>query len=127
MEKTILIAALALMTGLVLVGEVFAQGSSSPGVFSGTITKVDPEEKGIVVQNKDGEMFFQFNYDTKVNGSPLGKGGLIFEKLKEGMPVTILFMEGERNRVASRIDVKPSSVGSLKGWEFPFVCGLSIC
>ena len=127
MEKTIVIAFLSLMAGLVFMGGVLAQGISPPGVFSGTITKVDAEKKGIVVQNQDGEMFFQWNHGTRVNGSSAGEGGLISEKLKEGVRVTIFYAEVERNRVATEIAVKEGSLGTLKGWELPFECGVRVC
>ena len=127
MKKTILIAMLTPMAGLVLSGWVLAQGTPAPRVFSGTITKVDLEKKGIVVQNQDRRMFFQWNHETKVKGSSGEEGGLISKNLKEGMRVTIFYKEVQKNRVASQIAVKESSLETSKGWELPFECGLSVC
>ncbi len=127
MQKRLPIVVLSLLVGLVSIGQVLAQGTPPSGVFSGTINKVDLDGKGIVVQNKDGEMFFQLGGETRINGSPVGEGGLRSESLKEGMIVTISYMEKNGNKLASRIDVETSSVGTSKGWELPFECGLSIC
>jgi len=108
-------------------GEGVPQETSIPGVYSGIITKVDPEREGIIVQNKDGEIFFHWSGETKIIGPPPRNGGLISNNLKEGMLVTIFYTEVEKNRVASQIEVKRSSIGTLKGWEHPFGCGVSVC
>jgi len=126
MEKGILIVFLALTVGLVFVGGAWAQKNSLPGAFSGTITKIDLAKKEIVVQNNnDAEAIFRWNGETAIKGP--GERSLIFEDLKEGMIVTVLFREGSRNRVASRIDVKTANPKTLKGIEFPFECGVTVC
>jgi hypothetical protein len=127
MAKAILIPILALMTGVVFIGGVWGQKNPQSGAFSGTITKVDMTNKEIVVQNSDGEMTFQWNNETKVNGFPVEKGGLVSGNLKEGMKVTVLYREGDQNRVANRIDVKTSKPKTLKGLSFPFECGVRVC
>jgi hypothetical protein len=127
MKKTILLVTPAVVIGVLIMGLVLAQETSSRQVFSGVITNVDPEKKAIVVRNQDQEMLFQWSPETMVNGSRLGKGGLISEKLKEGMEVSVSYTEVERNRVASEIAVKGTSVGITKGWELPFGCGISVC
>ncbi len=127
MEKTVLAADGALIVGLVFIGGVLAQGTSPQGVFSGIITKVNPEGTGIAVQNKDGEMSFQLGGETRINGSFAGERGAIPDSLKGGMLVTISYMEKNGNKLANRIDVETSSVGTSKSWELPFGCGFSVC
>jgi hypothetical protein len=126
MKRTAFLVFSALMVGGFIIGLVWAQETSPRGVFTGIITKVDPEE-GIVVRNPNGEMLFQWGPETMVNGLRLGEGGSISEKLKEGMEITVSYTEVERNRVASEIGVKGASVGITKGWELPFGCGMSVC
>jgi hypothetical protein len=126
-KKRIMITVLTLIAGVVFIGSVLAQETVPPGVFSGTITKVDPEKREIVVQNKEGALFFRWDHETRVNGAPGGKEGFISDNLKEGMLITIFYSEMDRHRVASRINVETTNVGTLKGWEFPFGCGLSLC
>ena len=125
MKKGLAFTALLLTLGLVLVGGVWGEKNSLPGAFSGTITKVDLAGKGIVVQNHDAEMAFQWNNKTRVKGP--GGEDLIFENLKEGMMVTVLYREESRNRVASRIDVKTANPKTLKGMALPFDCGVTVC
>ena len=127
MKKTILLVSPAVVVCMLIMGLVWAQETSSRQVFSGVITKVDPENKGIVVRNQNQEMLFQWGPETMVNGFRLGEGGSISKNLKEGMGVTIFYTEVERNRVASEIAVKETSVGITKGWELPFGCGISLC
>ena len=125
MEKGVWIILLALMMGLALAGEVWAQKNSPPGVFSGTISKVNLANKEIVVQNNNAEAIFQWNDETAVKGP--GERSLIYEDLKEGMMVTVSYREESQNRVASRIDVKTTNLKTLKGMEFPFECGVTVC
>jgi hypothetical protein len=127
MGKGTLIGILALMTGLVLAGGVWAQRDSAPAAFRGTITKVDWADKKLVVQNNEGEMTFQWNNETQVNGFPVEKVGLESKTLKEGMNVIVLYREGDQSRVANRIDVKTSNLKTLKGLSFPFECGVKVC
>jgi len=127
MKKTILLISSAVVVGMLIMGLVLAQETSSRQVFSGVIAKVDPEKKGIVVRNQDQEMYFQWGSETMVNGFRSGERGSISKNLKEGMGVTIFYTEVERNRVASEITVKETSVGTTKGWELPFGCGASVC
>jgi hypothetical protein len=127
MEKGVLITVLALVTGLVLVGGGLASSDPPLGTFNGTITKVDLANQKLVVQNNDGEMTFQWNNETQVNGFPVEKAGLDSKNLKEGMNVTILYREGDRNRVANQIDVRPPDPKTLKGLSFPFECGVRVC
>ncbi len=72
------------------------------------ITKVDLANPEIVVRNNEGERIFHWNEETKINGP--GEKGLILEDLKEGMMVTVLYREGDRNRVANRIDIKTANL-----------------
>jgi len=126
MNRTILLVSSVFVAGAFIIGLVWAQETPQQGVFTGIITKIDPE-KGIAVRSENGEMLFQWDSETKVNGSPLGEGGSISKKLKEGMEVTITYTIAERNRVASEIAVKETGVGITKGWELPFGCGISVC
>jgi len=125
MRKGILITVLALMTGMAFVGGVWGQNDSPPGAFRGTITKVDLANKEIVVQNNDAEAVFQWNNETTVKGP--GDKSLIFEDLKEGMIVTVLYREEAGNRIASRIDAKAANLKTLKGIGLPFECGVTVC
>ncbi len=125
-DRTLLFISLVLTAGVFILGLAWAQETSSQGVFRGIITKID-SQKGIVVRNQDQEMIFQWGPETMVNGFRLGEEGSISKDLKEGMGVTILYREVERNRVASEITVKETSVGPTKGWELPFGCGISVC
>jgi hypothetical protein len=127
MEKRIFIAVLALIAGVVFIYGVLAQETSPPGVFSGTITKIDSEERELVVHNKDGKIFFRWDRETWVNGSPGGKEGFISDNLKEGMLITIFYSEMDKHRIASRINVETNNIGTVKGWEVPFGCGATLC
>ena len=100
---------------------------SSEGVFIGTITKVDPEGKGFFVRNEAGEFFFQWNKNTRISGFPSTEGDSIVDTLKEGMVVRIFYTEPGMIRVAGRIEVKKGEVETMKGWEHPFGCGISLC
>jgi hypothetical protein len=117
----------ALVTGLVLVGGSLASSDPPLGTFSGTITKVDLANQKLVVQNNEGEMTFQWNNETQVNGFPVEKAGLDSGNLKEGKIVTVLYKERDQKRVANRIDVKTVNIKTLKGIEFPFECGVKVC
>jgi hypothetical protein len=127
MEKGVLITVLALMLGLVLVGGGLASSNPPLGTFSGTIIKVDLANQKIVVQNNDGEMTFQWNNETQVNGLPVEKAGLGSNNLKEGMKVIVFYREGDQNRVANWIDVSTPDPKTLKGLSFPFECGVKVC
>lgn len=127
MENRFLIGVLGVVIGLVFVGGVLAQETSAPKIFSGIITKVDLVNKEIVLQNQEEQMTFQWTHETKVNGPPAETGGSIPENLKEGMRATVLYGKGSRSWVASRIDVGPGNLKTLKGWEFPFECGVTVC
>ncbi len=127
MEKGVLLTILALMTGLALVGGGLASPNPPLGTFSGTITKVDLASQKLVVQNNDEEMTFQWNNETQVNGLPVEKARLVSNNLTEGMNVTVLYREGDQNRVANRIDVRPPDLKTLKGLSFPFECGVRVC
>ncbi len=129
MGKGIQIAVLALilLAGAVFAGGVWAQNKSPLEVFSGKITMVDWSNKEFAVQNKDGEMIFQWNDQTQVYGPPARKAGSDFEILKEGMKVIVSYMEGQPKRIANQIEVEAAKVKVLKGLSFPFDCGVSIC
>jgi hypothetical protein len=127
MEKGLLIGVLALMTGLVFVGGGLASSNPPLETFDGTITKVDLANQKLVVQNNDGEMTFQWNNKTQVNGFPIEKVGLGSNSLKEGMKVVVFYREEDRNRVANRIDVRTPNLKTLKGLSFPFECGVKVC
>jgi hypothetical protein len=108
-------------------GGGWASSNAPLGTFSGTITKVDLANQELVVQNNDGEMTFQWNNKTQVNGLPIKKVGLDSNNLKEGMKVIVFYREGDRNRVANWIDVRTSNLKTLKGLSFPFECGVRVC
>jgi len=127
MGKGIRITVLALITGVFFAGGGWGQEKSPSGVFSGVVTEVDLANQRIVVQNNNGEMTFQWNNETQFQGSPVEKVGLNSKSLQEGMLVTIFYKEGDLNRVAHRIDVKTSDLKTLKGFSFPFECGLKVC
>ncbi len=127
MEKGILVTLLALMTGFVLVGGGLALSEPPLATFSGIITKIDSANQTLVILNNNGEMTFQWNNKTQVNGLPTEKAGLGSNNLKEGMKVIVFFREGDRNGVANRIDVKTSNLKTLKGFSFPFECGAKVC
>ncbi len=127
MRKGITIAVLTLMAAIAFVGGVWAQRVSPSGVFSGTITKVDLANKKLIVQNNDGEMTFQWNNETQVNGLPVEKVRLDSNNLKEGMKVIVFYREGDQNRVANWIDFKTPDLKTLKGLSFPFECGVKVC
>ncbi len=127
MKRTILFPVLALMTGVIFIGGVWAQETISLDVFQGKIMKVDPEGKGIVVRNQDGKMSFQLSSETKINTLSLeGKEILDPATLKEGMLVTVFYKKAASDRVAERIDVGTVSQKS-EGWEPPFTCGAEVC
>lgn len=125
MKKGIMGTILVLMTAVFFAFGVWGQENSSPGSFSGTITKIDPGGKEFVVQDAAGNMIFQWDKDTRVNGP--GEKILAFKDLKEGMTVTVLYRVGERNRIASRVEVKKASLKALKGINLPFECGAEVC
>jgi hypothetical protein len=127
MDKRILIGILILIVAMVFSGGILAQEILSPRAFSGTITKVDLEKKEFSVQNKEEEMRFIWTPETWVNGFSDGKEGFVSDNLKAGMLVTIEYTNLKNHRVASRINVEVNTHGTLKGWEFPFGCGLSLC
>lgn len=52
---------------------------------------------------------------------------MVFADLKEGIMVTVLYREENRNRVANRIDVKMANPKALKGVVLPFDCGVTVC
>jgi hypothetical protein len=127
MGAGIRIMVLALITGAAFVGGVWAQNNSTLEVFSGTITKVDWSNKEFAVQNKDGGMIFQWNDQTQVNEPPAKKVKLDFEILKEGMKVTVTYRKADPQRIANRIEVETEKLKALKGFSFPFDCGVSVC
>ena len=116
-----------LLGWLLLSGEFLAQAAPPPAVFSGIITMIDLERKEFAVRNKDGELLFRLSGESIINGSAAGEGSLRAGSLKEGMIVTVSYTEKDGDKIASRIDAKTSSVGTSKGWEYPFGCGLSVC
>jgi hypothetical protein len=125
MRKGLGLTALLITASLVLVGGGWGEKNSTPGVFSGTIAKMDLAAKGIVVRNNEAEMTFQWNSKTRVKGA--GGEELNLGDLKEGVMVTVLYREESRNRVANRIDVKRMNSKALKGVSLPFDCGISVC
>jgi hypothetical protein len=127
MKKATLFGVLAIMAGGVFIGVVGSQETSNPEVFIGIVTKVVPEKEGFIVQNEEGEIFFHWSGKTKFRGSLPGNGDPISKNLREGMTVTIFYREVEKTRVASLIEIKRSGFGTLKGWEHPFGCGVSLC
>lgn len=127
MEKKVLIVVLALITGLAIIGGVWASSNSPAGVFRGTITRVDSANKEIVVQNSEGAMTFQWTNETQFSGFPGEKAGLGSKTLKEGMKVAVQYGEGDQNKVAKRIEVTMSNLNTLKGESFPFECGVKVC
>jgi len=126
MKKMILAAVMAIT--LVFMLEAWAQEIHlQNGVFSGTVTKVDTDGKGFFVRNEAGEFYFQWNKNTRISGFPSSEGDLIADNLKEGMVVRIFYTEPGMTRVAGRIEVQKGEVETMKGWEHPFGCGISLC
>ena len=127
MGKRVMIVVLAVMTAVILIGRDLALSNPPLGTSSGTITKVDIANQKLVIQNNDGEMTFQWNNETQVNGLAVEKAGLGSNNLQEGMKVIVFYREGDQNRVANRIDVSKPDSKTLKGLSFPFECGVRVC
>jgi len=128
MKRTIWVVLPALVAVVFILGSVLAQGTSPEGIFSGIITKVDPGRNRMGVQNqKSGEMVFQLDHQTRVNGFRMGEEGLIPKNLQKGMQVTVYYVQVEKNWLATQIEVKETGAAATKGWEVPFGCGYSVC
>ena len=125
MKKGMLITGMALVAAFVFAGTVWSQKGSSLASFSGTITRIDLAGKEIVVQKNKAETIFHWNDQTSVKGPR--EGNLRLADLKEGMGVTVLYKEGDENRVAARIDVTVRDPQASKGINYPFVCGVRVC
>ncbi len=120
MEKK-LIVPIAVLTFFALGSVVFAQDSVPPRVISGTITNIDSQHHQFVVQNKFGTIFLNWNEKTQFN--PAG----FQQRLKEGTPVFVYFNETAKdNLMASRVELNWTGFG-LKGVQYPFDCGPSVC
>jgi hypothetical protein len=118
---------LAVLMGLVFAGDVWAQTGSIPGVFSGTVTKVDRAKKEFAVQNAGVEMIFLWTEGTQVNRPPAENFALDSKDLKEGMDVTVTYSGRNPEKIANWIYVKPAKVKALKGLWLPFECGVNSC
>ncbi len=99
---------------------ILAQEAVTPRVLSGTVTNIDWQKQHFGVQNKFGTTFLKWNQSTQFN--PAG----FQERLKEGTPVFVYFTEGRGNLIASRIELNWTGFG-LKGLQYPFDCGPSVC
>lgn len=120
MEKKFVVPVVVLIF-FALGGGVFAQESVPPRVISGTVTNIDSQHHQFAVQNKFGTIFLKWNQKTQFNPASFR------ERLKEGTPVFVYFNEGpEDNLVASRIELNWTGFG-LKGVQYPFDCGPSVC
>ena len=127
MEKGTVITILAVVLGAAFVGGVWAQNDSAPGVFSGTVIKVDRSSKELAIQNKDGQMTFRWNDATRFSGIPAGNLGPDSKDLKEGIKVTIAYSEGDPGKNANWIYVQPANLKAVEGFSLPFECGVSAC
>lgn len=127
MDRRILIGVLIVFAGTVFSTGILAQEVLSPKAFSGTIMKIDLQKKELAVQNKDEERKFIWTSETWINGLSDGQEGFVADRLYTGMLVTVEYTDLKNLRVANRINVKAKTSGTLKGWEFPFGCGLSLC
>ncbi len=125
MKKGMRITGVVLVAALVFAGTVWGQKGVPLASFSGTITRIDSAGKEIVLQKNKAETIFRWNDQTSVKGRR--EGNLRLEDLKEGMVVTVLYKEGDPNRVAARIDVTETNPRASKGINFPFVCGVRVC
>lgn len=126
MSRVILIASWS--AAIVLAIAVGAQEVPlSAGVFSGTVTKVDPDKRGLLARDENGEYFFHWSEETRINGLALHEADPISGFLKENMMVVILFNASANTRVARLIEVKQADFKTMKGWEHPFGCGISVC
>ena len=127
MELRVPITVLAVLMGVAFVGGLWAQTSHVPGVFSGTVTKVDWVNKNFAVQNTGSEMIFRWNYATQVNGPPTENVALDPKTFKEGINVTVTYREGNPEKIANWIYVKTVKIKAQKGLSLPFECGASVC
>jgi len=126
MKKIIVAAVFA--TAILLIGVAWAQEiSPTQGVFSGIVTKVDPEGRNFSVRGEGGERLFQWNRKTSIIGFPTIDGDTVLEFLKEGPAVKVFYTDAGNTRMAGRIEVKKGDIETLKGWEHPFGCGTSLC
>ncbi len=125
MNSKRLITVVALVAAVVLAGTVWGQKGPPLASFSGTITRIDLAGKEMVVEKNKSATIFRWNDQTSVKGPREGK--LRFEDLKGGMVVTVLYKEGDPNRVAARINVTATNPQASKGINFPFVCGVRVC
>lgn len=118
--KTKFVLSTVVMILLVFGSGVLAQESVTPRVLSGTVTNIDWQRQQFGVQNKFGTTFLKWNQQTQFN--PAG----FRDRLKEGTPVFVYFSEGRGNLIASRIELNWTGFG-LKGLQYPFDCGPSVC
>ena len=120
MEKRIVAFVLTLMI-LGLASWARAQDSLPPKVFSGTITNIDWQKQELGVQNKYGTVFLKWDQKTQFHPADFR------QRLKEGTQIFVYFSEGPgQNLIASRIELNWAGFG-LKGLQYPFDCGLTVC
>ncbi len=92
-----------------------ASGKSAPAVklekFSGTVEKIDPAAKEIVVKKGSDEKTFFFGDQTKFMQ---GKKELAFSDLKKGERVSVQFKKEGDKLTAEKISVKMKSSAHKK-------------
>ena len=125
MKEGMRITVVVLVAALAFAGTVWGQKGVPLASFSGTISRIDSAGKEIVVQKNKAETIFHWNDQTSITGPR--EGNFRFGDLKKGMEVTVLYKEGDPNRVAARIDVTSTNPQASKGINFPFVCGVRVC
>jgi Cu/Ag efflux protein CusF len=124
-KKTLFTIAFALLTSVAFVSGVMAQQSSPPATqsapstpakakmekFSGTVEKVDPAAKEIVVKKGSDEKTFSWSDQTKFMH---GKKELTFTDLKKGKHVSVRYrMEGSK-LTAEKISVSTKTTSHMK-------------
>ncbi len=128
MKKTIFAMAFALLIGVAFVSGVMAQQYSPPAAqsapsapaksapakmdkFYGTIEKMDPAAKEIVVKKGSDEKTFFFGDQTKFMQ---GKKELAFSDLKKGERVSVQFKKEADKLIAEKVFVKMKTTAQKK-------------
>lgn len=84
-----------------------SQAAAEAQTASGTLTKVDADNKTLSVKGADGaEMTFSYTADTEITGDKTGEQGLA---TAEGSMVTVHYTEKDGAKTASKIEVKPAA------------------
>ncbi len=131
MKRTIFAMAFALLISVAFVSGVMAQQSTPPATqnapsapsapaknapakmdrFRGTIEKIDPATKEIVVKKGNDEKTFSFGDQTKFMQ---GKKELAFSDLKKGERVSVQFKKEGDKLTAEKVSVKMKTSAQKK-------------